>query len=201
MLAMCERIIYQHSYTGAVPVPVGNTHPLLSPFDIFRTADGWIALAAPADRYWVIITEEIGRPELGTDERYATNAARARRGSEVRGLLEPWLAARTTAELVALLGGRVPIGPVNDVRAIFADPHVAARQMLVEVEQPGSDCPVTLAGSPIKLTRTPSQAQGRAPLLSEHDPAAVLAEWTASGAPLRDGYGADPSATRVGDPP
>jgi crotonobetainyl-CoA:carnitine CoA-transferase CaiB-like acyl-CoA transferase len=179
MLAITERIVYQHSYTGEVPKPHGNGHPLLSPFDIFATADGWIAVAAPADQYWAILAAEIGRPELATDERYTTNAARARHGDDVRGFLAPWLAGQTTAELVKRLGGRVPIGPVNDVAAIYADPHVAARGMLVEVEQPGSDIPVTLAGSPIKYTKTPAGPAGRGPLLGEHRAEDVLEQWNA----------------------
>jgi crotonobetainyl-CoA:carnitine CoA-transferase CaiB-like acyl-CoA transferase len=178
MLAITERIVYQHSYTGEIPRPHGNGHPLLSPFDIFPTADGWIAVAAPADPYWAVLVEEFGRPELATDERYATNVQRARRGEEVRAIVGPWLAALTTAQLVERLGGRVPIGPVNDVAAIYADPHVRARGMLVEVEQPGSDIPVTLAGSPIKYTKTPAGPAGRGPLLGEHDAGDVLAEWT-----------------------
>jgi formyl-CoA transferase len=76
-----------------------------------------------------------------------------------------------------VLGGRVPIGPVNDVATIAADPHVAARGMLVELEQPGSDRPITVAGQPVKFTRTPTDVGRRAPTLGEHDVDAVLAEW------------------------
>jgi crotonobetainyl-CoA:carnitine CoA-transferase CaiB-like acyl-CoA transferase len=66
------------------------------------------------------------------------------------------------------LGGRVPVGPVQSVADIFADPHVRAREMLVEVEQPGSGTRRAIAGSPIKLTLTPTAVRRRAPLLGEH---------------------------------
>jgi crotonobetainyl-CoA:carnitine CoA-transferase CaiB-like acyl-CoA transferase len=177
VLSMCERIVYQHSYTGAVPQQQGNTHPLLCPFDIFPTADGWVALAAPHDRHWRLIAEAIGRPEMADDPRFRKNNDRSRNADLVRTAITEWLGSRTTGEVVAKLGGRVPIGPVNDVAAIFSDPHVAARGMLAEVPQPGSDRPVVLAGQPIKLTRTPSQVGHRAPLLGEHDVADVLAGW------------------------
>jgi crotonobetainyl-CoA:carnitine CoA-transferase CaiB-like acyl-CoA transferase len=57
---------------------------------------------------------------------------------------------------------------VNTVEDIVDDPHVAMREMLAEVEQPGMDRPVTIAGTPIKLTRTPISVRHRAPLLGEH---------------------------------
>jgi crotonobetainyl-CoA:carnitine CoA-transferase CaiB-like acyl-CoA transferase len=179
VLALCERMIYQHSYLGVVPGREGNGHPLLCPFDILPTADGWIALAAPRDRHWRLLTELMGHPEWGTDERYATNVARVAHRPEVLGLITPWLAARDTDDLVRELGGRIPIGPVNDVARIFADPHTAVRQMLVEVEQPGSERPVVIAGSPIKMSATPVAVRGRAPTLGQDDPDDVLARWSA----------------------
>lgn len=178
MLAMCERMVYQHSFLGVVARPQGNGHPLLSPFDILPTADGWIAVAAPHERLWQILVDRIGLPELASDPRYIGNAERAKRGDEVRALIGPWFAERTNAEIVDVLGGLVPVGPVNDARAIFADPHVHEREMLVEVEQPGSDRPVTIVGSPLKLSGTPSAVRRRAPLLGEDDLAEVLKRWS-----------------------
>ena len=139
-----------------------------------------MAVAAPSDRHWALIAELIGRPDMAVDERYRTNAARLRHAPEVRAALESWLGARTNAEVVAALGGRVPIGPVNDAAAIFADPHVAARRMLVELDDPGSDRPMTVAGQPIKFTRTPAEPSRRGPLLDEDRAEAVLADWSRS---------------------
>jgi crotonobetainyl-CoA:carnitine CoA-transferase CaiB-like acyl-CoA transferase len=69
---------------------------------------------------------------------------------------------------MALFGGYVPFSPVYDVGEIFADEHFRTREMLVEVEQPGSQSPVTIAGVPVKLSRTPGSVRHRAPLLGEH---------------------------------
>ncbi|MCW2691586.1 MAG: CoA-transferase [Mycobacterium sp.] len=168
VLALCERIVYQHSYTGAVPGPEGNGHPLLCPFDVFPTADGWMTIAAPRDHLWRLLCDGIGRPELGTDERYATNAARVAHCEEVRAAVSSWTSARTNGEVLATLGGLVPCGPVNTVADIVADPHVKARQMIVELEHPGSPTPVSVVGTPIKLTGTPPGAHRRAPRLGEH---------------------------------
>jgi len=184
VLALCERIVYQHSYGGAVPRPQGNTHPLLCPFEVLATRDGHVAIAAPSDRHWRVLAEAIGRPEWARDERFATNFARSGNAAAVRDALRGWCGARTTAEVVAALGGRVPIGPVHDAAAIAADPHVAAREMRVAVEQPGSDEPVFVAGAPIKLTRTPAAVRRRAPSLGEHTDE-VLAELNHQEAPSR----------------
>ena len=183
ILALCERIVYQHSYLGIVPQPMGNGHPLLAPFDIMQTLDGWIAVAAPSDNHWRILAEAMGRPDLADDPRFADNTARLANIAEVRQLLGGWLASQPTAAVVAALGGRVPIGPVNDAADIFNDEHVRLREMLVEVEQPGSDSPVTIAGSPIKFSSTPSGVRRRGPTLGEDAAATILAEWSASTLP------------------
>jgi crotonobetainyl-CoA:carnitine CoA-transferase CaiB-like acyl-CoA transferase len=167
VLSLCERIVYQYSYTGEVPGPQGNTHPLLCPFDVFAAGDGHVTIAAPTDNHWRRLCEIIGHPELGADERYATNPARVRHADEVRRIVSEWTRSRTRAEITAALGGEVPVAPVNGVADIFSDPHAKAREMLVEVEQPGSSRPVTIAGSAIKLTETPSCVRRRAPLLGE----------------------------------
>lgn len=168
ILALCERIVHQHSYTGEVPGPEGNGHPLLCPFDVFSTADGHVAVAAPTDGHWRALCAAMGRPELGADARYATNVARVARAAEVRALVGGWTGARPSAEVLAALGGAVPVGPVNTAADVVADPHVAARGMLAELDHPGSATPVAVVGVPIKLTATPGGVHRRAPLLDEH---------------------------------
>jgi crotonobetainyl-CoA:carnitine CoA-transferase CaiB-like acyl-CoA transferase len=168
VLALSERLVHQHSYTGTVPVRAGNEHPFLSPFDVLPTTDGHVTIASPSDGHWVALAELMGTPELATDARYATNEARLAHAAEVRALCGRWTSARTTDEVVGLLAGRVPVGPVNDMADIAASPHTAAREMVVELPHPGLDVPVAVAGAPIKLTRTPTSVTRRAPLLGEH---------------------------------
>jgi crotonobetainyl-CoA:carnitine CoA-transferase CaiB-like acyl-CoA transferase len=184
VLSLSERIVHQHSYTGAVPTQQGNGHPLLCPFDILPTGDGWVALAAN-DHQWEIVANVIGRPDMATVERYSTNAARVDHRDEVIAVLGSWLAAHSTEEVVRAFGGSVPIGPVNTAADIFADPHVVARGMLVSLEQPGSDRPVTVAGQAIKMTGTPGSIDTRGPLLGEDEADQILAEWSETGAAPR----------------
>ncbi|MGH9057000.1 MAG: CaiB/BaiF CoA transferase family protein [Acidimicrobiales bacterium] len=183
IMSLCERMVYQYSYTGDAPRPIGNSHPLLCPFDILPTADGWVAIAAPLDSHWAIVADAIGRSDMATDERFRNNAARVRNRAEVLQILGAWLSQHTTSSVVDTFGGRVPVGPVQDAAAVFADPHVRVRRMLAEVGQPGSDRPVVVAGQPIKLSRTPSAVTHRAPALGEHDFDEVLVGWRERPAP------------------
>jgi len=175
VLALCETIVYRYSYTGQIARPNGNGHPSLTPFDVFATADGACAVAAPTEKHWALLCEIIGRPDLVDDERTRTNPVRVANAPFVRGVVSGWTSARTTAEVVGALGGRVPVGPVQTADAIFDDPHVAARGMLVEVPQPDGSRPVVLPAPPIKLAGTPSGVYRRPPRLGEHT-AEVLAE-------------------------
>lgn len=175
MVALCERQIYQRSYTGAVPGRHGSSHPLLSPFEVLDCADGWVTVAAPGDKHWAMLCELIGRPELVADTRTSSASARVRHSNFVHEVLADWARPRTKAEIASLLGGRVPIGPVNDAADLFADEHLAVRGMLASVEQPGGARPVVVAGRPIKFWGVTEPRLRRAPLLGEHT-AEVLAE-------------------------
>lgn len=175
MLAICERQIYQYSYTGNVAGRHGGTHPLLSPFDVLECADGWVTIAAPNDGLWAKLCAAIGRAELAEDARTAKSVDRVANSAFVHDVLQGWTGPRTKSQIAGELGGIVPIGPVNTVEDIFADPHVHARSMLVTVEQPGSARDVTIAGRPIKFLGVEERPAVRAPLLGEHT-AEVLAE-------------------------
>jgi crotonobetainyl-CoA:carnitine CoA-transferase CaiB-like acyl-CoA transferase len=168
VLAVCERIVYQTSYTNIIPAPEGNRHPLLCPFGLFRARDGYVSIACAHDGFWEKLALAIGRPGLVTDEAFATNAARVRNAKRVIAVIEAFTSGLTKEEIARRLGGKVPFGPVYTSAEIFADPHYEVREMLVGVEQPGSATPVKIAGVPIKLGRTPGQVRHRAPMLGEH---------------------------------
>jgi len=167
VLALTERIVYQYSMTGTSPAPQGNTHPLLCPYGVVRSSNGFVAVAAPSDPHWQLLSNIMGKPELGSDERYATNEARIAHAAEVYHIVESWSASRTTDEVVAALAGVIPCGPVNSAADIAADPHVVARDMIVTVDHPAGGT-VDIVGSPIKFSETQSSSFTRAPELDEH---------------------------------
>lgn len=167
VLALCERIIYQYSYTGEVAAPQGNGHPLICPFGMFAAADGWVTIACPTDAFWSTLCGIMGQPALAQDARFATKADRVTNAATVNELVNVFTRARSKAALAALLGGKVPFGPVYDAGEIFRDPHFSSRGMLAEVEIPGRERPGIIAGSPIRMTESASGVMRRAPLLGE----------------------------------
>lgn len=175
VLSLCENIVYKYSADGTVEQPKGQGHPMLCPFDIYETNDGGVAIAAPADPHWKLLCEAIGRSDLVADERTRTVFARSANREFTNSAILDWTRDRSRREVVEALAGRVPVGPVQNASDIFRDPHATVRNMLIEVEQPGSNPPLTLAGAPIKLTGTPSGVYRRPPLVGEHT-AEVLAE-------------------------
>jgi formyl-CoA transferase len=168
VLAVCERLVFQYSSTGRVPGPEGNGHPLLCPFGLFPAKDGHVSLGVPNDRFWVPLVGIMGRPELATDPRYARREDRVARRAEVDALVADWTGRHTKQELLALLGGQIPFGPVYDAADIFADPHFRVREMLVDTDMPGASRPVTVSGTPVRMTGTPGGVRRRAPLAGEH---------------------------------
>lgn len=167
VLAVSERIVHQHSYTGRIAGLQGNQHPLLAPFEVVRARDGWITVAAPDASSWRAVAQRV--PGLDRDE-WATNAGRLHDADALRSVLQAWAGTRTCAEITSALADHVPVSAVQDMAAIDADPHVRARDMLVDLPHPGLDEPRAVAGCPIKMSRTPTRVARRAPLLDEHAP-------------------------------
>lgn len=168
ILALCERIIYQHSYEGRIPKQEGRIHPVFSPFGMFPASDGFVTIAGHLDSSWAKLTRIMGQPELAGDPRFCDRHARVKNNRDVYDVLSAWTSQHTKKELLVLLGGQVPFGPVYNVAEIFEDPHFKARNMLAEVEQPGTGETVTIANTPIHLSDTPGGVRHRAPLLGEH---------------------------------
>ncbi|MDZ7730751.1 MAG: succinyl-CoA:mesaconate CoA-transferase [Natrialbaceae archaeon] len=166
MISLTERSIYQHSYTGTPPTRQGNAHPTLFPYNAFETADGYVVLAAFDTGHWRALCEAMDRPDLAAD--YPDRASRLANRESLGTDLAAWVGDQSTAAVVEALEGTVPVAPVQTTADIVSDSHVHERDMLVSVEQPGADTTVEIAGSPIKMTKTPPEPGGRAPLRNEH---------------------------------
>ncbi|MCZ6618792.1 MAG: CoA transferase [Gammaproteobacteria bacterium] len=173
---LCESLFANYSYGGRVLGPRGSGHPNLCPFDIYPAADGGVAIAAPGPKHWEALCLAMARPDLVDDERTANLKARVNNREFVSEAIIAWTASRSKSAIVGVLGGKVPCGPVNTAEDLFADPHLEVRGMIKEVDVPGDNPPVKLAGSPIKFTRTRTDIYRRAPLLDEHR-AEILAQF------------------------
>ena len=151
-LALLENAIMRYTTSGECPQPMGARHPSIMPFEAFPTADGYMIIAAGNDGLYRKLCEALGRPELARDARFATNELRARNGDELRALLNPLLAGKETSAWIEILDAAgVPCGPINNVAEALAHPQVAARNMLVELEDPKAGR-VRIAGNPMKMS-------------------------------------------------
>ncbi len=166
MMAMCATSQSMWDYTGTPYEPSGNRSAEAVPFDIYDTADGHCAIAAPVDGHWHALCRIMGRPDLIDDDRLASTMSRARHRDVIDEVVGSWAASHTTSELMELLGGLVPVGPVMGPREWAADPHVAGRQMLVEVPHPHHRPTIEIA-CPIKFTATPANIHASPPLLDQ----------------------------------
>jgi crotonobetainyl-CoA:carnitine CoA-transferase CaiB-like acyl-CoA transferase len=114
-----------------------SAHPSLVPFQAFQASDGWIVVACPKEKFWQRLATVLGRPELATEEDFATFSGRRRNAGELLPILDEIFASRTAEHWLELLrAAGVPCGPVNSVSQALADDHTRARGMVVETEHP-----------------------------------------------------------------
>lgn len=168
-IAILEGAVTHFCATGAVAQPLGARHPSIAPFEVFATEDRPIVIAAGNDHLFGLLCAAIGRPAMAGDPRYLTNAHRFAHVDALKADIEAALAARPAAGWLAVLDeAGVPSGPLNTVREAVADPQVAARHMIVDVEDPVAG-PLRIAGNPIKVSGSSDPTtQQPAPRLDQH---------------------------------
>ena len=153
--------------TGEVNGLVGSGHPTIVPYGRFQTKDSHVIVAVFGDRFFGILCDLLGLPELRTDPRFATNPDRVRVRTEVEGPIRAAFLQRTTADwLDALREVGIPAAPVNDVGHALSDPQVLARDMVVTVEHPLAG-PIRLLGNPIKTDSARAEILPP-PLIGQH---------------------------------
>jgi len=161
--------------TGENPPRLGQGHRGSSPYQVFRTRDGWITIGGGSQELWLRLCAVLGCEELAADPRFADNAARVAHNAELVPLLQPYLERAGNAHWVEALGAKgIPVGPVATHAELFTDPQTLARDMVVELDHPAAGRTRTL-GVPIKLSETPGSIRRPAPPHGEHT-AEVLAE-------------------------
>lgn len=168
VLTVSEVVVNTFDATGHSPKPIGNELRGFAPFNTVPVSDGEVTLGAPHNPQWKKLCTIMGREELIDDPRFNTDLARWENKEDVYAIVGGWTSQYSRAELTEILGGKVPLGPVFDAEAIFADPHFEAREMICEVENPRTGRAAKVTGSAVKLSRTPATIRHRAPLLGEH---------------------------------
>jgi crotonobetainyl-CoA:carnitine CoA-transferase CaiB-like acyl-CoA transferase len=206
-LALFDTAVSLLSYVGTWYLTAGveprraphSAHPSLVPFQNFRTADGWIVVACPKEKFWRRLCDAVGQPGLAGDPRFADFAARHAHAGELRDLLDKVFAGATSGEwLGRLAAGGVPCAPVHSVADALADPQTAARGLVVETDHPRFGTvrqlrsPVRVGGELPPARRAPRRhedAEGLLATLLGYDPDRI-ATLAAGGA-----FGAHPPAS------
>jgi formyl-CoA transferase/CoA:oxalate CoA-transferase len=163
---------------GVEPRRMGNQHPSIAPYETYRTADGFINIAAANDGLFRDLCQALAPhgldPSLPGDPRFARNPDRVRNRAALSEILEPLLMMKPSVVwLSALEQAGIPCGPILSVPQLLSLPVVQDRQMMVSVPHPalaaqGGPPEVQVTGVPIRLSETPGAVRAAPPLLGQH---------------------------------
>jgi CoA:oxalate CoA-transferase len=151
-VSILENALARYFSTGEIPGPLGARHPSIAPFEVYRTRDSYIVIAAGNDVLFSKLANALDRPELLDNPHFATNPERCHNVDELKGEIEKSLLLKDTAEWLSIVDGAgVPCGPLNNVRNVVEDPHVKARNMIIETKDDRGTV-MKMAGNPIKMS-------------------------------------------------
>lgn len=174
-LAMTNYLATWNLTAGDVPKRMARSaHPSVFPFQNFQTADGWIVVACPKQKFWERFCEAIGRRDLAEDPRYAHFDGRRMHRNHLESLVAEILRTKTSQQWLHILSeAGVPCGPVNSIPDALAEPHAAARDMIVEYDHPvfgqvhSLASPVKVGSEPPPVRRAPERNEDATPILRE----------------------------------
>ncbi len=170
-VSFMESVIAEYEVLHKIRPQIGNYNIFIAPWNAYKAKDGYFFLGVMGDSMWKKFLRVTGREELAGDPRFQTDRDRARpeNWQFFTEWINTWAAEKTVDEVVNQFNAAgVPCARVNTVPQVAADPHIRAREMLVEVEHPGLG-KVPLIGIPIKLSKTPGKIETTAPSLGEHN--------------------------------
>ena len=160
---------------GQVPTRMGTAHPNIVPYQVFAASDGHLMLAVGNNSQFAKWCELAGEPQLSSDERFATNAARVlNREVLVARVSELTLRKPLDFWLTALSAAGVPCGPINSIDRVFADPQVQHRGMLQQLAHSLGSVPTVI--NPIKFSDSTLEHKKAPPMLGEHTDEALF-DW------------------------
>lgn len=150
-----------------------SAHPSVTPSQMFRAADGWVFVMAQLPKFWSVLVNRIGHPELADDPRFAAPAGRLANRDALTAILDDIFSAQPVAHWVELLAGHMPVSPVYGLDQALDNPYLAATGMIDSVSHPDRG-ELRVLANPIRIDgeRLPNRA---APLLGA-DTDAVLGE-------------------------
>jgi formyl-CoA transferase len=170
--SLLDSVVAEYDAFGVVRQRTGPVIAGVVPSNAYQCSDGgYVVIGANADGVFARLAKALGRPELGTDPRYAGAPARARAGEELDAMISAWTSRRTQAEVMAAMADAgVPASPVFDAADLAADPHFSARgaHESHKVSLDGRAVPVRFPAPVPRLARRRAQNRWAGPDLGEH---------------------------------
>ena len=161
------RLIYLS--TGRSPKRAGTRHPSIVPYESFEAKDGFVNIAVTNQKQWENFCRALDFPKSQATPRFEEMKARLANYGEFRPMIERVVSKMTRAEVIAVMSEvGIPAGPINTVGEILEDPHIHAREMVVELTHPEYG-PLKVLGIPIKLSDTPGAVENAPPKFGEHN--------------------------------
>ena len=158
------------------PTRMGNHHPSVVPYTVYKAADGFVIVACGNDKQFIRLTAALGVPALSDDEAFMTNEERIKNRDRLDAELGNAIAAFDRETVIRLLEqAGVSCGPINDIAEVFDDPQVQARGLRID-QRRSDNSPISSTAFPAKLSETPAHYHSAPPLLGEHNDQ-VLRQW------------------------
>jgi formyl-CoA transferase len=175
MLRMLDSTMSAYDATGRPPGRQGNRYANIAPSDVYRTRDDrWVFHSSATQTVYERLMRAIGREDLIVDPDFATNAARIARVDAINDVVQGWFLEHDLDEALAILEtADVPVGPVNTMADVVADPQLIGRDSIVSL--PTSTGPLRQPGLVPKFSRTPGAVRSSGPDLGA-DTDALLAD-------------------------
>ncbi|HBY56873.1 MAG: Formyl-CoA transferase [Atribacteria bacterium 34_128] len=168
VLSVLENAVVRYTVTGEIPTRIGSRHPSIAPFDLFEAKDGWVVIAVGNDSLWGKFCKIIHQEKLINDPLYQTNDLRSKNYDQLKPLITSWTKQQFSEKMVALLTKEgVPAAEVSTMDKIVRDPNIKMRNMLIQMDHPKAG-KVTVANSPIRLSKCPNDTIDASPILGEH---------------------------------
>lgn len=167
-VAMLANQALNYMTSGVPPKRAGNAHQNVVPYQVFAASDGHLIVAVGNDSQFRSYCQVMNRPDLATHPDYVTNTQRLINRDALIAELEAIMLTRTRDEWIAdLQKAGVPSGPINNLKQVFEEPQVKAREIWRTIPHPVAGSAPTTA-SPIRYSETPIQYRMAPPLLGQH---------------------------------
>ena len=163
VLQVMEGLVPEYDHGGVIRERSGSILKGIAPSNVYTCSNGEYMIGANKDSLWQRLASAMGRPDLGSDPRYATHVARGRNQAELDEIVDAWTRTLTVDQLdMLMIEAGVPAGRVYRAPEMLADPHFAAREAIVEVETERFGM-LKMQNAFPKLSMTPSSVRTPAP--------------------------------------